>query len=251
VIVAAYTNLSSAAVRVLAADVSGFRLVAEPVGEDHAGWTCEVRRVDVDLDGKYEAHVKFWANNGSTDWIYAWDGQQLSNLTPGRSGPLGGFFETNLINASVEDIDGDGILEVFTFSQTKANGQPAPPEIYRLSDGRFVLDRPVVGVYRFERSTGAPETDDVTVFTPIGAQGPFTLRIFNGTVTGRRAQNVVESGRVWLNGQELLSPRDFGMPAPMIERTVNLQAENELRVQLAGAPGGHITIVIDAASWTR
>lgn len=248
VIVAAYTNLISGAVRVLAAGDSGFSVVAEPGGEDHAGWHCEVRRIDVDLDGRYEAHVKFTANQGSEDWIYRWDGQQLFNLTPVNAG-LGGILETNLINASVFDIDADGVLEVFTFSQTRGDDPPLPAELYRLANGRFVLDRPVVGAYRFERSKGTPETYVITVFTPRGAQGPFTLRVFNGTHTTKRPVNVVESGRVWLNGQELVSPNDFGKRDPAIERVVNLQADNELKVELAGAPGGQITIVIDAASW--
>lgn len=46
-----------------------------------------------------------------------------------------------------------------------------------------------------------------------------------------------------------MRPSDFGNQVAVIERTVSVLAENELQVRLAGAPGGRITIVIDAASW--
>ncbi|MGH8245678.1 MAG: hypothetical protein ACREUU_04525 [Gammaproteobacteria bacterium] len=250
VIIAAYTNLTLGTVRVLTANGSGFQLVAEPTGEDHAGWTCEVHRVDVDLDGRYEAHVKFVANNGSLDWIYAWNGQQLVNLTPTTASPLGGALDTNLINASFVDTDGDRILEIYSPSVRKGDEPPSPAEIYRLTNGHYVLDRPVAGAYEFIRSNDTPTIEVVDVAAPKGGQGPFRLRVFNGTGTGTRVENAVESGRVWFNGQELVRPNDFGNQVVVIERTVNLQTENELKVRLAGTPGGHITIVIDAASWT-
>jgi hypothetical protein len=251
VVAAAYTNLTIGAIRVLTSDGSGFRVAAEPRGEDLAGWTCEVRRVDVDLDGRYEAHVKFAANNGSSDWLFAWDGQQLVNLTPVVTNPLDGVAETTLRNAELFDTDGDRIPEVYTYSIHRGGEPPFPPAIYRLGNGRYVEDRRVVVAYEFVRSDETLTTESVRVMVPAGARGPFRVRVFNGTGTGTRVENAVESGRVWLNGRELVGPNDFGNHVSLIERSVSLEAENELEVRLAGAPGGRITVVIDAASWTN
>jgi hypothetical protein len=44
--------------------------------------------------------------------------------------------------------------------------------------------------------------------------------------------------------------RNFGQRVALIEKTVTLQQENTIKVRLAGAPGGRITIVIDSANWT-
>ena len=105
----------------------------------------------------------------------------------------------------------------------------------------------------FERASAAPQKDIETILLPVGAVGPFTLRIVNGagtTGSGQRVENAVEIGRVWWNGQEIVSPNHFGNQIAVIERTVTVQTENELKVRLAGSPGGRSVTLIDAASWT-
>lgn len=220
----------------------------------YSGESCQLALVDVNNDGRKEAHISFLTRQSTTDWVYAWDGQQLSNLTPMTVvGRLNGAAETDLRNASFLDLDGDGVLEVYSFSQPPIDGSaPAASDVFRLSGGRFVIDRSVITLLDFERTSGAPKTDVATVLLPIGAQGPYTLRVINGAGSagaGARVEDAVQSGRVWLNGQEIVRPNDFGNQVAVIERTVSLQADNELKVRLAGAPGGRITIVIDAASW--
>ncbi len=94
----------------------------------------------------------------------------------------------------------------------------------------------------------------VSVTLPANAVGPFTLTVFNGAggaEPGARVENAVDSGRLWLNGVELVSPNHFGNNVAVIQRTVTLpQAENELKVRLGGAPGGRIVVTIDPTSWT-
>jgi hypothetical protein len=249
VVLAAYTNLTSAAVRVLVPDGAGFRVAAEPASDDLAGESCAVHAVDVNNDGVPEAHLELYSNNASIDWVYSWDGQTLTNLTPVATDPISGAADSALINAVLIDTNGDGVLEAFS-SDLGGNDPPSAGRIYELSGGRFVFTRSVVDVFQFERSNETPETESVTVTLPAGAQGPFTLRVFNGAgVVGKRVDNAVDSGRIWLNDQEIVSPNAFGSQVAVIERVVTLQSENTLKVRLAGTPGGRISVVIDAASW--
>lgn len=251
-ILAAYTNLTTARVRVLTRSGSGFSVAAEPLEEHFAGWTCEVHPVNLDDAARKGAHVKLYGNRGSSDWVFAWDGSNLANVTPLETGPLG-LIRSQLMNAEAVDVNGDGVSEIYSFSQPPDSGPGIPARIFRLVGGTYVLDRPVVGMFEFQRKSGSPTIDTIGVDLPAGAGSPFVLRVYNGAggeQGGARVENAVESGRIWLNGQELVSPQHFGHNVALIERNVTLQAENELKVRLAGAPGGRIVIVIDAANWT-
>ncbi len=252
-VIAGYTDTFDAEVRVLQRGASAFQLAAESTGMFHFGQSCEVALVDVNGDGVNEAHVSFTSRRSNTDWIYGWDGQRLFNVTPVSSpNAPSGILETRLINASFVDLNGDGLLEAYSFSEPPVDGSaPDTSEVSHLSSGRYVFDRAVVAVLEFARASGSPSTAEMTVLLPTGVQGPFTLKILNGGrgATGSgRLENAVESGRVWLNGQQIAAPNDFGNHVAVSQRTVTLQAENELKVRLAGAPGGRITVVIDAAN---
>jgi hypothetical protein len=254
-ILAAYANIYSGAVRVLRRTAGGFEVAADSAGELLMGAACEVKAIDIDGDGRLEAHVKFAIRRNTADWIYAWQNSVLSNLTPGSVVEQTGEVDTAIHNATLIDLNGDGVMELFSFNPPSNDSAEAVPasEVFRLSAGSYVLDRPVVTMWPLQRGDGTPTTETITVRRPTGAVGPFTLRVLNGAgglATGQRVENAVESGRVWLNGQEIVRPNDFGNQVAVIERTVNLQADNELNVRLAGAPGGRVTIVIDPASWT-
>lgn len=253
-VVAAYTNLTIGEVLVLGKTSNGFAVVASASAADfHTGWQCEIEAVDVNHDGRKDAHIGFLARNSSMDWIYVWDGQQLVNLTPVTPEPLSGVLKTDLINADLVDLDGDGLLEVYSFSVPPREGLGRPSRLYRLVDGRYQFERNVISLSTFERADGSPQVETVVVPLTQGAVGPFTLRVINGAGAlgvGQRVENAVESGRVWFNGQELVRPNDFGNHVALIERAVTLQDENELKVRLAGEPGGRIAIVIESANWT-
>jgi hypothetical protein len=255
-IVAAYTNLDVGAVRVLQANAAGYTIVAQPPADHELmGEHCEVLAQDLDGDARPEAIVSFSTRDNTSEWIYRWANGTLINLTPVT--PVNGttFVDSALENASFLDLDGDGILEAFSFAAPSLDASipTAPSVLYRLSAGGYVRDRRVVGLWPFERGSGSPTTDVFAVRVPAGAQPPFALRVINGagtTGTGHRVENALDSGRVWLNGTEIVHPSDFGSTVATIDRPVTLAADNELKVRLAGAPGGRITIVIDAASWT-
>lgn len=253
IVVAGYTNLMSGAIRLLRGVSNGFEVAAGSRTEDLSGQECEVEAVDLDNDGRKEAVVHFLTRNSSEDWVLRGDGEDLRNLSPTTSDALG-LVGTNLVNTSFVDVDGDHVMEAFIFSEPRREGQPSPGAIYRFSGNSYVLDRPIVGMRTFERASGAPQTDIQTILLPAGAAGPFTLRVVNGAGVaggkGNKVENAVESGRVWWNGQEIVSPNHFGNHVALIERTVTLQSENELKVRLAGSPDGRIVILIDAANWT-
>lgn len=249
-IVAAYTNTSSAAIRILQADGSGgFRVTAaEPQGLDLFGEECEVKLLDLDRDGRPEIVVTFSVMVNEVAWVMKWDGQQLVNLTPTAANG-DGTLATVLNNADFVDLDNDGVPEIYVVGQypPPSDGSAAKPDrIYTLSAGRYAQTESVVGVWVFERSTGAPELERVSAPLPAGARGPFTLRIVNGDAGG---QARVTSGEVFLNGERIMSTNDFSNRVGTIERSVNLTADNELAVRLAGAPGSRLLIVVRSANW--
>jgi hypothetical protein len=142
------------------------------------------------------------------------------------------------------------VLEAYSADISVRDVPRVAGQVFSLSGGRYVFDKSVVEVRRFERSTQTPETESVSVPLPTGAQGPYTLRVFNGAgVVGNRVENAVDSGRIWINGQEVVAPNDFGNQVAPIDRVVTLQSENTLKVRLGGNPGGKISVVIDATSW--
>jgi hypothetical protein len=248
-IVAAYTNTSTAAIRVLQADASGFRVVASaPQSLDLFGGECEVRLLDVDHDGRAEIVVTFSVMVNEVSWVLKWDGRQLVNLTPTADNGDGTLISL-LRNADFIDVDNDGVPEIFVGGQypPPSDGSPAKPgSLYKLSDGRYAQTELVVGLWIFERSTGTPELDRVPVPLPRGARGPFTLHLVNGGADGRAR---VTSGEVFLNGERILRPDDFGARVDVIDRPINLAADNALSVRLAGAPGSRILVILRSRGW--
>jgi hypothetical protein len=231
VVVAGYTNMLSRSIRLLRA-VDGVFVVAGEIEGDEPAARCEAEALDVDNDGRKEAVVHFLVTHASIDSVVGWDGSSLLQLSYG-----------GLVNASFVDIDGDHVMEAFVSYVPPRDGPPEGNELYRLSGGRYVLERPIVAMITFDRASGTPERSyPATIVLPRGAVGPFTLRIVNLTR--------IESGQVWWNKREIISPRHFGRNVTAIDRTVQLEAENRLEVRLAGPPGGRIAVLIDAARWT-
>lgn len=106
-------------------------------------------------------------------------------------------------------------------------------------------DAPAQAVYgpkTFSRASGGPArvTEKFTVANPAGK---FTLLIDNQTVS---------SASVRLNGTEVVRENDFNQRTFQISRPVQLQAENEIAVELRGRPGESMVlrIVGEAANAT-
>lgn len=254
-VIAAYANSYSGAVRVLQRSGASFAVVYEPTDDLLIGRTCKAEALDLDGDGAPEAIIKFGVRAATLDWVYAWRNGTLVNISPTSQVPQAAQADTQLFDTEVVDLNGDGVMELYSFSPRSVDpSDPVPADkVFRLSAGTYVLDKPVVSLWTLQRTTGGPQTVTAPIRPPAGAVCPFTLRVLNGTGTvgaGQRVENAVESGRIWFNGEEIVRPSDFGNQVSTIVRTVALQASNELTVRLGGSPGGRITIVIEPASWT-
>lgn len=246
-IVAAYTNHSDAVIRVLRANAGSFDVVAEPQGLDLSGVWCDIELEDIDANGRKEIRVDFSVNRSTASWLFRWDGQQLLNLTPTAGTAVTGYQSTKFVDGDLLDVDNDGIKEIYTRPEyPQDTDEPVPPAVlYRLQGDQYVEDMRLVGVWRFERKTTTPETNDVAVVLPQGARGSYRLRLVNGrpdgTARAARAQ-------VWINRREVVSARTVEGRA-IIERAVTLRANNTLAVRFAGRPSSELLLIIESESW--
>lgn len=250
-IVAAYTNHTAAAVRVLQARAGGFEVVAEPAsGLGLTGVWCDITLEDLDADGRKEILVDFSVNRDTVSWVFRWDGQQLLNMTPTTAGAITGYGMSNVVNGDLVDVDNDGTKEIYVSpSYPRFPDEPIQAGVlYRLESGQYVEEMQLVGMWSLTRKTGTLETSTMTFAVPEVARGPYMLRVVNGRPDRTaRATNV----QLWIDGREILAPTDFGGDAAIIEREVALAGEHRLAVRFAGQPSGEILIIIGSKSWKR
>ncbi|MCC6964953.1 MAG: hypothetical protein IT391_01545, partial [Nitrospira sp.] len=105
------------------------------------------------------------------------------------------------------------------------------------------------GPKTYTRTAGPPNQFTDTFTLPAGATAPYTLHVVNGNANGT---NRISSATVQLNGTQILGPSDFGQNVAVLDRTVALQASNQLEVRLTSAPGSFITIsVLDTSAGSQ
>jgi RHS repeat-associated protein len=105
------------------------------------------------------------------------------------------------------------------------------------------------GPKQYIRTAGPPNQFIDTFTLPAGTTAPYTLHVVNGNANGT---NRVSSGRVTLNGTEIIGPSDFGQNVAVIDRTVTLQPNNTLEIRLTSAPGSFITLsVLDTSAGSQ
>ncbi|HKR11221.1 MAG TPA: PKD domain-containing protein [Pyrinomonadaceae bacterium] len=97
------------------------------------------------------------------------------------------------------------------------------------------------GPRRFDRTTGQPNQYVEQFSLPAGTTEPFTLHIQNGSIDGT---NRVSSAVVKVNGVSLFTQNDFNQNVASLERTITLNAQNQLDVRLASGPGSYLIINI-------
>ncbi|MCG3111317.1 MAG: PKD domain-containing protein [Candidatus Manganitrophus sp. SB1] len=111
------------------------------------------------------------------------------------------------------------------------------------------------GPEQFTRTSGPTTVYTRTVTVPAQVVAPYTLHIVNGnpnTTSNRVAiEDAVSSGRVFINGVEVVSPNAFSKTTAIIEKTINLSASNTLEVRLNSAPGSYITVTISGIGDNR
>src|SRR5436190_4939006 len=92
---------------------------------------------------------------------------------------------------------------------------------------------------QYDHAVAGPTRAADTIAVPDNFTGPFTLRIQNGT-----ADESVNAGWVYLNGVQIGAPADFQPQVTGLERTVPLQASNELVVLVRGRAGTRLSVSI-------
>ena len=100
----------------------------------------------------------------------------------------------------------------------------------------------IFGPKTYTRSSGPPHIYE-EIFD--AATGTGVLRIQNGQ-TGKKGKNknAVTSARIFLNNDEIFGPSDFKGKILDLEASVNLAAENNLKVELRGKPNSLLTVEI-------
>lgn len=143
-----------------------------------------------------------------------------------------------LVNSDFVDLDRDGRLDVVSARQV--NGE----RIFDVFgfDGIHFAPRQSLNFFgTFFRHSGAPDLT-TEVFNVGRTDLAYVVRILNGDSTG---MNRVSSAVIGLNGVVVAGPERFNQKVAEILIPVNLQASNELMVELRGGPGGEITILVE------
>jgi len=116
-----------------------------------------------------------------------------------------------------------------------------------IAQSAFANPWSVFGPKQYVRTTGAPQTVRET-FAAHNTALPYTLRLENGggTLTGTSgAMARVTSAAITLNGADILTPKDFNASTPaIIEKSITVNASNELTIELRGDPGAGVTLSI-------
>src|SRR5712671_5123647 len=148
VVLAAYTDRSAGAIRVLRRNAAGVFEVAEdnPDTWTLAGTDCQIRPVDLDVDGQQEEIVYFQGVRASQGWVLKWDGAKLLNLTPtkidrGRESSL-------LLSPVTYDLEHTGSLRIIAARELDPPGaRPRSPAfVYRLGPSRYEMEKGILAV---------------------------------------------------------------------------------------------------------
>jgi hypothetical protein len=241
-VVASYSNCVRAAVRVFD---KGGQLIGEAKDFGLTGRPSSIRAVDLDGDGVPELIVELGQGKGIDNpdtWIFAWSDRQLRVISPTcKQGSVSFSCLRHVDVLSYADTARLGLLAWPSFKKDpKSNGvvQVGDWTLYGLQNGSLAkLGMQFLYSGHFERESGEPEP--VTDNFDAPAAGSYTLRILNGA-----NKTAVDSGHVFVNGVEVVTPESFKSHVRRQDFTVQLQASNTLKVQLEGKPGGQIFVLI-------
>jgi hypothetical protein len=246
-IVAAYTDTTTAVIRVLERRPDGVAVIYEsPADHVTLALDCRVELVDLDGDRAPEALVRLNDPRATMTWVLRLHPAGVDDITPvERRGPESW---TRLVNASLVDLYHDGTRQFVT-----GRGVPAepgarvsePPTIYRFrgtalaDDGEALLartfgarDLPPLRVARFNLRTGL--------------DGRYVLHLVNGDRAGRRRASGIE---ISINGVPLAGVASFGATAEFLAVPLAqpLRDENEIAVAVRGADDAIVLVAIRPA----
>lgn len=100
------------------------------------------------------------------------------------------------------------------------------------------------GPQPYIRASGTPVTVD-TDFTVLDPSVAYTLHVYNGGLENDQVTGeLVSSGKVYVNGAELVGSHNFNQNVTSIDVAASLNTSNTISVELKGKPGGVATVVI-------
>jgi hypothetical protein len=245
-VIAAYTDRSAGAIRVLRRNASG---AFEVAGDNPAGWVlpgsdCRIRLEDLDFDGRQEALVYFLGLRASSGWILGWDGTTLVNLTPTRS--EGARQSSLLLGPTVYDLEHNGSLRIVALREVERPGpgeQPRNPAfVYRLGPSGLQMEKGILAVMGF-RADVDPRGNLRAFRLTQDSVPPWTLKVINGDRSGR---NRVTGATLQLNNREVLGPREINEGTEFVTTVLpSLSTENHLTATLTGPDEAFIIVLIE------
>ena len=248
-IVAAYTDLEEAVLRVLTRGADGqYRITYETPPDLRIGaygW-CDVELIDVDGDGETDVHLSVGLGTRaySNDWVFKWSSSRLTPLTwSGTDVPS----LSRLFQAGFVDVHHDGTLQIVSANENYSrDAKPptvAPFILHRLGPNGYEVERPVLLVRRTD-----PEDWDflrtMEFVLPIGSDGRYRLRLINGDVSGKRR---VTGGTLILNGKTIAANAQINSKVEFLEVPLGstLPVDNVLRVDVQGPTDAFVTIIVE------
>jgi hypothetical protein len=208
------------------------------------GMAGDLVLVDLDQDGVPEIIAQLYSGHQPQipdSWVFAWRSGQLVLISPTRR--VGSLDITPLSQIAEVDMDGSGKLSLLAFPGVHRNDSgklvdDGDVQLYTFSNGKITATRTTFRYAEtFYRNTSG-RTKSVANFA--ATPGRRILRIINGTEAG----NTVDSGRVTLNGVDVIRPADFKPKAHVIDISVQLAPQNHLEVDPTGKPGSGIWVMV-------
>jgi len=247
-IIAGYSNGFTADIRVIQANASGiYNLVYEPMNLALTGADCGVQLLDVNGDGVKEVWISFNSARGnSMDWIFTWNGNKLVSIGPTYSDSQSKL-STVQVNTQFVDLLHDGTMQIVTGGEypppLDGSLPTAPMVLYQLAGGKFSPQlNPVLFAFPFEIDSSGSENIAMNFTNTQTTIGPYSLKVVNGDKSG---ENLAVSGTIILNGQTVLSPSQLNSSVQFATMSVNIQAQNSLKVELQGNAGATVLIEIE------
>jgi hypothetical protein len=242
-LVALYTNGMRAGISVL--DRSG-HVLSHPDLPFLKGFRGELEAIDLDGDGVPEIIARLVAGHGydiPDSWVFAWRNGVLTLISP--TATVHNLQLTPLSQIAAVDVDGSGKLSLLAFPGVHRDDSgklvdDGDVEVYAFSNGKITATATTLSYAEtFYRSTSGP-AKSVADFA--ATPGRKILRIINGTSAG----NTVDSGRVTLNGVDIVRPTDFKPKIHVIDIPVQLSSQNHIEIDLTGKPGSGIWVMVVA-----
>lgn len=245
-IIAAYTDRSTGAVRVLKRSAEGaFQVVADnPDTWALSGTDCQIHLHDLNVDGQLEAIVYFRGPRASTGWILKWDGAALVNMTPSQTN--GGRETSVLLSPIVYDLEHTGSLRIVApkVIELLGPGQQArnPAFVYRMGASKYEAEKAILAIMGFRADVDPRGNQRVFQFVQ-DSTPPWRIRVINGDREGR---NRVTGATISLNDQQVIGPQDVNEKTEFTTKVLqSLTTVNHLTATLSGPGEAYITVVID------